>query len=52
MDVIHGIDQKASKFWMRVHTKYDEHKKLNFCKRSVKSLTNRSKLPPTSFVDA
>jgi hypothetical protein len=40
MDAIHGIDQKASKFWMRVHAEYDEHKKPNFCERSVNSLMN------------
>jgi hypothetical protein len=41
MDAIHGIDQKASKFWMRVHAEYDEHKKPNYCERFVNSLTNR-----------
>ncbi|XP_062148028.1 uncharacterized protein LOC133856971 [Alnus glutinosa] len=41
MDAIHGIDQKASRFWMRVHAEYDEHKKSTFFERSVNSLTNR-----------
>jgi hypothetical protein len=40
MDAIHGINQKALKFWLRVHAEYDEHKKPTFCECSVNSLTN------------
>ncbi|GLT71777.1 hypothetical protein SLA2020_437730 [Shorea laevis] len=41
MDAIHGINQKASTFWGRVHAHYDEYKKPTFITRSVNSITNR-----------
>jgi hypothetical protein len=40
INAIHGIDQKASKFWMRVHVEYDEHKKPNFCELFNESVVN------------